>query len=65
VLTYLGRGDFAEDFDFDDCYTRIADTFHRPRREVEHIVRKIPFADYLQAGLDHLAGFGLDVDRLL
>jgi hypothetical protein len=64
VLLYLGRGDFAEEFDFDACYDQIADTFHTARYAVEHILHK-PFAEYLEAGLRRLRELELDIDRLL
>jgi Protein of unknown function (DUF3775) len=64
VLLYLGRGDFAEDFDFDDCYAQIADTFHTARYAALHIIHK-PFAEYLETGLRRLRQLELDVDRLL
>jgi hypothetical protein len=65
VIMYLGRGDWAEDFDFDECYEKISANTKTLPICVKHIVNKMPFAVYLERGLKRLAEMGVDVDRLL
>jgi hypothetical protein len=62
---YLGRGDYDAEVDFLEQYTAIADCSRQPEMAVQHMLGKLPLAEYLEEGMQRLEQQGIQVDEWL